>query len=378
MERTAKGGDKSHTNGVHFEKDARGKAIKTFVNETLKPELKLVLQGEDLFQGDSLAFASATHAQAMAVIDEMHELPVQATDDRSRLYRDGLLASEALCSLTEAMDLWAACWFWPADEIDAAPSPRAFSSPSVETRKVARRIAKEMRFFHWELEFPDVFCASRSGFDAMTGNPPWENLQPNPEEFFSNADPLFRTYTRTQKMAWQRQEFANHAAYELQWIRHVSTFKCFSNWVKFRVNPFGDPESPSGQGFPLGHGGKRLHERWRAARAQGHSLSETPHPFRLQIGRVFTYQLFLEQSMSLLSKEGRLGLLVPSGIYSDAWSRPLRENLLDRCRWDWLFGMENREGIFPIHRSYKFSVIVAQKGGRTTTVHGRLLAHEDR
>ena len=32
-------------------------------------------------------------------------------------------------------------------------------------------------FFHWELEFPDVFGAGRSGFDAVLGNPPWETAQ---------------------------------------------------------------------------------------------------------------------------------------------------------------------------------------------------------
>ena len=51
---------------------------------------------------------------------------------------------------------------------------------------------RDKRFFHWELEFPDVFRAAGSGFDAMLGNPPWEIAKPNSKEFFSNIDPLYR------------------------------------------------------------------------------------------------------------------------------------------------------------------------------------------
>ena len=41
---------------------------------------------------------------------------------------------------------------------------------------------------------------------------------------------------------------------------------------------------------------------------------------------------------------------------------------LDLCRWEWLFGIENRDKIFPIHRSYKFNPIVVQKGGTTEAI----------
>ena len=202
------GGDKSHTNGVHFEKDIRGKAIKTFVNETLKPELKLVLQGQDLFQADSLALATATHAQAMAVINNMHELAVHETEERARLYRDDLLGSGAWSVLKDALDLWARVLFWPADEIAVAPSPREFSSPSDETRTVAQRVAAEMRFFHWELEFPDVFRqgsgAGSAGFDAILGNPPWDIAKPVSKEFFSNIDPLYRSYGKQEALGGKR------------------------------------------------------------------------------------------------------------------------------------------------------------------------------
>ena len=53
-------------------------------------------------------------------------------------------------------------------------SPRWFSE--------AQRIAGERSFFHWELEFPEVFFAGgavkeRAGWDAVVGNPPWIDVQ---------------------------------------------------------------------------------------------------------------------------------------------------------------------------------------------------------
>ena len=151
------GGDKNHTNGVHFEQDARSKAIKAFVKDELKPDLELFLQGADLYQEDLLEESLAVHDEALAVLADMHALPVQDAAERARIYRERLLGSPAWRSFKRAMDLWSACWFWPAEEIEWAPLPSTLIDPSEETGAVAERIAAEMRFFHWELEFPDVF-----------------------------------------------------------------------------------------------------------------------------------------------------------------------------------------------------------------------------
>ena len=362
------GGDKNHANGVHFEKGVRTAAIKAFVKDRLTPDLKLFLQGRDLFQEDLLEESLTVHDDALAVLGEMHSLPVQDAAERARIYRERLLGSPAWRSLKRGMDLWCACWFWPGNEIDCAPLPSTFTDPPDETRAVADRIAAEMRFFHWEHEFPDVYREAGSGFDAILGNPPWENLQANPEEFFANADPLFRTYGRLAKNKWRQDVFAVNAAYEDHWLSYTASFKYLSNWIKNRVDPFGNPHSPHSDTFALGRGGKELHERWRTARSRGPYYADTDHPFRYQMGRIFTYQLFLEQSIALLRTGGRCGLIIPSGIYSDSWSRPLRGLLLEHCRWEWLFGIENREGIFPIHRSYKFNPVIVEKGQTTEAI----------
>ena len=372
------GGDKGHSNGVHFEKNARTKAIKTFVNETLKLDLKLVLQ-EDMFEADLLAMASATHSHAMAVIDDMHALPVQDADERARLYREGLLASEAWSSLKGAMDLWAACWFWPADEIDVAPTPSEFSSPSAATRAVARRVAEKMGFFHWELEFPDVFRQGGgdgpAGFDAILGNPPWDIAKPVSKEFFSNKDPLYRSYGKQEALRQQKGYFEDDEGIEHDWLDYNARFRAQSNYMSHANNPFGDParepkKSSARFSIAQGRANATFHDDWRKVRALGTGFADPAHPYRHQgSADLNLYKLFLEKAHALLGPQGRLGFLVPSGLYSDHGTQALRLLFLEHCRWEWLFGIENRDKVFPIDSRFKFNPIIVQKGAETDAIN---------
>ena len=80
------------------------------------------------------------------------------------------------------------------------------------------------------------------------------------------------------------------------------------------------------------------------------------------------YKLFLEAAHALLRSGGRLGFVVPSGLYSDNGTGALRRLFMERCRWEWLFGIENRDKLFPIHRSYKFNPVIVEKGGATEAI----------
>ena len=80
------------------------------------------------------------------------------------------------------------------------------------------------------------------------------------------------------------------------------------------------------------------------------------------------YKLFLEAAHALLRPGGRLGFVVPSGLYSDNGTGALRRLFIERCRWEWLFGIENRDKIFPIHRSYKFNPVIIEKGEATQAI----------
>ena len=382
------GGDKNHSNGVHFEQNARTKAIKSFVRERLKPDVRRFLQGADLFQADLLEQSAAAHHDALAVLERMHAMPVQDAAERARLYRDDLVGSAAWRSLKEAMDLWCACWFWPPDELGHAPLASTFADPPDATRVIARRVAGEMRFFHWELQFPDVFRQAGSGFDAMLGNPPWDIAKPVSKEFFSNRDPLYRSYGKQEALNKQSEYFAD-AAVERDWLNYNARFRERSNFTSHAAGAFGDPEENArGQDrftIAQGHKGLELHERWRNARLQASGFADPAHPFRHQgAADLNLYKLFLETAHALLKQPrpcadgestgdaaprgGRLGLVVPSGLYSDHGTGALRDLFLERCRWEWLFGVENRDRIFPIHRSYKFNPVIVEKSGTTEAI----------
>ena len=141
-----KGGDKTHSNGVHFRKNARGRAIKEFHKNRLTPDLRRFLEGRTLFEEDLMEKAATAHADAIEVLAKMHELPIQDAAERADVYRKELLGSPEWQSLKEAMDLWCACWFWPTDEIEYAPLPTGFTDPPEETRAVARDVATRHRF----------------------------------------------------------------------------------------------------------------------------------------------------------------------------------------------------------------------------------------
>ncbi len=85
-------------------------------------------------------------------------------------------------------------------------------------------------------------------------------------------------------------------------------------------------------------------------------------------GHTNLYQLFLERAMRLVRTGGRLAMVLPSGLAHDHGCANLRRALLDRHAVDTFVVFENRDRVFPIHRSLKFLLLTATRGERTTTI----------
>jgi SAM-dependent methyltransferase len=164
-----------------------------------------------------------------------------------------------------------------------------------------------------------------SDFDAVLGNPPWETLQPSSKEYFAELHAGYRALGRVDALVARETTFRNDAAAR-------------SDWQQVQA----------------------------AAAARARALRQ--HFHQQGRGKLFTYRLFVEQAVRLLRPGGRLGLLLPGALWSDAEAAPLRRLLLEQCRWEWLFGFENRARLFPIDSRYRFGVVIAQRGGRTAAV----------
>ena len=90
------------------------------------------------------------------------------------------------------------------------------------------------------------------------------------------------------------------------------------------------------------------------------------------------YQLFVERALQLVRPGGRIGLVLPGGIATDAGAAGLRRHLFDRANVDALNGFENRAGIFPIHRSIRFALLTCTTGRPTSNIACRFgLAQPD-
>ncbi|HEY5127607.1 MAG TPA: N-6 DNA methylase [Bradyrhizobium sp.] len=137
-----------------------------------------------------------------------------------------------------------------------------------------------VRSFHWLLEFPDVMAA---GFDVVLGNPPWERIKLQEQEFFAAREPEIA-------------EAPNAAA---------------RRWLIAKLK---DAEA--------GTRARSLYDEFEAAKRTAEASSvfarvdvEAGGRFPLTgRGDVNTYALFAELFASLTSRRGRAGVLVPTGI----------------------------------------------------------------
>ena len=279
----------------------------------------------DFATGATLPEVIAEEFQALAELEERTPDDVRSKEE---LYASLREQGSEWFDLKVACDLWTAAFFLPLAPEDG------FHRETVPTTGTVRRylaqpeagygplvgqvveLSLEHPFFHWPLEFPEVF--EKDGFDVVLGNPPWERIKLQEQEFFSSRD--YQIAKAPNKAARERliKELPkrNRAlAQEFEEAKH--TAEAASKFVR------------SSDRFPL------------AGR-----------------GDINTYTVFAEAARQLLNAKGRTGIIVPSGIATDDTTKYLFADLVEKKSLASLFDFENREGIFPgVHRSYKFCLL---------------------
>jgi hypothetical protein len=338
----------------------------------VKAEMRRLI--ETRFQGYQSFLEQPDHRPLDVVVrlrddyQKLHDQPIHDAGVQEARYRE-IEASESRQRLKRAMDEWCAMWFWPTDEesLRHVPTPQNFHAESSDARSsIIRHLASDLKFFHWELEFPDVFTPERSGFDALVGNPPWDVMKPNSQEFFTDFDPLYRTYDKQAALKRQRELFQSVSSISELWDAYNARFKALGNWARNAADPFDLT-------LAKGREGESLARVWQKRRSQRAGYAHAEHPFRLQgSADLNSYKMFAEVFWNLLGSDGRLGVILPTGIYSDFGTKDLREELLQRGRLDLLYAFQNEKKIFAAadHR-YKQTALMATRGGKTDSFRAR-------
>ncbi|CEN89112.1 methyltransferase [[Clostridium] sordellii] len=372
------GGDKDHSNGVHYKKGEWTKNLKEFMDKKVKPDMVRFIEnlegnnqiGFDAKEDISNKEIEEALEKAIEALNEFNDLPMSASGMRAKeeVYKNKILNNKSIKLLKEVFDEWCALWFWPADELDEdVPMPMNFHNISDKAKERVKRIAREIKFFHWELEFPDVFANKDSGFTIILGNPPWDIIKTNSQEFFISYNPIYRTYEKQDAINEQSRLFERDKQIERLWLKEKTNFKSTINWISNVSKPYGNGKTFGTKNLTITKPPKKndeLHEIWSSERIINSNDKKQEYPYIYQGGggeNLNKYRLFSEVAFMLLKIDGRLGFIVPSNIYSDKGTKEIRDVFMNHGKLEWVFSFENKNKIFDIHSSSKFCVLIVQK-----------------
>lgn len=170
-----------------------------------------------------------------------------------------------------------------------------------------KELSERLNFLHWELAFPKVFSGENPGFDCVLGNPPWERIKLQEEEYFAQRDPEIanaQNKAARQKLINALEQNNPDLARTFEAAKHIDDST--SKFVRFSKR------------FPL-----------------------------TAIGDVNTYALFAENFHSIVSSTGQSGIIVPTGIATDDTTKLFFGDLVEKSAIVSLFDFENREKLFP-------------------------------
>jgi hypothetical protein len=284
------------------------------------------------------------------------------------------------------MDLWCALWFWPGEQIDLAPLPVNFCSPRLKPWRKPRLWPARAGSSIGNWNFRTSLLTS-----SQVLMPWWVTLRGKfrnriPRNSFLTTTPLYRAYGQARSLvqavgilpqpagAGARLDFlqrGHQGHVELGQVRGSALWRPGHDGQGQQEEARPEPgRTEPRQLFRLCAPAQEV----ATAARQAQGFSDAAHPFLHQgSADLNTYKMFLEQSHALMRPKGRMGMIVPSGIYTDKGTASLRELFLDHCDWQWLFGFENREKVFDIDSRFKFCPIVLQKGGVTQAIRAAFM-----
>ena len=156
--------------------------------------------GQDTLFGDALAQAIADAARGAAqlrAIDDTTPDLVEASRTANQALHDTVAGAQRL------FDLWTAEPLGLARARSEALLHGAELLAGAATPLIpeAEELAERERFLHWPLAFPDVFARDRPGFDAVVGNPPWEEVNVEELGFYVRYRPGLRSMPESARLA---------------------------------------------------------------------------------------------------------------------------------------------------------------------------------
>ncbi|MER7417755.1 DNA methyltransferase [Micromonospora peucetia] len=198
---------------------------------------------------------------------------------------------------------------------------------------LVEQLSTKYRFFHWHIEFPHIFRVPeygqvdeatgwQGGFSCVLGNPPWERVKLQEQEFFAAKDP---------EIAGAKNAAARKKA----------------------IAALADSDEPTKQ---------MLYAEWIAAlhEADGFShllRSSGRYPLTGK-GDINTYSVFTETARVVLHPRGQLGIIVPTGIATDATTQDFFKDLVVTKSLVSLYDFENEEKVFSnVHHSFRFALL---------------------
>jgi len=204
-------------------------------------------------------------------------------------------------------------------------------------------LTRQYRFFHWHVEFPHIFRVGNGardidpatgwsgGFSCVIGNPPWERVKLQEQEFFASRSAII---ANTQNASERKKLIAALAG--------------------------GD--SPAERALY-----DAFQAELRIAAGWSHFLRESGRYPLTGHGDINTYAVFAETARMIIGATGRLGIVVPTGIATDQTTSPFFRDLIEQRRLDSLLDfVTNPEFWQEIgHGRMRFSLLTVTGRSRT-------------